>query len=124
MTAPSIAISIIIPVYNGGESFRKCLASIRESLRCPSEVIVVSDGDTDGSWQIAEAFGAKVYRLPSSRGPARARNVGASSARGDILFFEDEKNQQESLRLLRLQDKQSQQNPTTKHEKNSNLFSV
>ena len=89
MTAPSITISIVIPVYNGGESFRKCLASIRESLRCPSEVIVVSDGDTDGSWQVAEAFGAKVFRLPSPGGPAGARNLGASFARGDILFFVD-----------------------------------
>lgn len=89
MKVNSITISIVIPVYNGGESFRKCLASIRESKRSPDEVIVVSDGDTDGSWQVAESFGAKVFRLPSSGGPARARNVGASSACGDILFFMD-----------------------------------
>ena len=49
MTTSSIGISIVIPVYNGGDSFRKCLASINESLRLPDEVVVVSDGDTDGS---------------------------------------------------------------------------
>ncbi|MGF1519484.1 MAG: glycosyltransferase family 2 protein [Nodosilinea sp.] len=82
-------ISVIIPVYNGGEAFRRCLASIRSSLRVPDEVIVVADGDTDGSWQVAEAFGARVIRLPSAGGPARARNLGAQVAQGDTLFFVD-----------------------------------
>lgn len=79
----------MIPVYNGGESFRHCLASINESVLPPDEVIVVCDGDTDGSWQIAEAFGAKVLQLPMSGGPARARNLGAKAAQSDLLFFID-----------------------------------
>jgi len=85
----SLSISLVIPVYNGGESFRKCLTSIAASHRPADEVIVVSDGDTDGSWQVAAAFGTKVLRLPHSTGPARARNIGAQAARGDILFFVD-----------------------------------
>ncbi len=89
MKVSSITISIVIPVYNGGESFSKCLASIRDSLSPMDEVIVVSDGDTDGSWEVAQAFGAKVFRLPTPGGPARARNVGAKAAQGDILFFVD-----------------------------------
>ena len=82
-------ISIVIPVYNGGENFHKCLASIRDSLRPPDEIIVVADGDTDGSWQVANAFGAKVLRFPSPGGPARARNLGAKAAQTDIIFFMD-----------------------------------
>ena len=82
-------MSVIIPVYNGGESFRQCLSSLGQSSRPPDEVIVVSDGDTDGSWQVAEAWGAKVFRYETSGGPARARNRGASLATGDILFFVD-----------------------------------
>ena len=89
MKTSSSSISIVIPVYNGGEDFRRCLASIQESRRLPDEVIVVSDGDTDGSWRVAEAFGAKVLRLPTPGGPARARNLGARAAQGDILFFVD-----------------------------------
>ncbi|MEM8613035.1 MAG: glycosyltransferase family 2 protein [Cyanobacteria bacterium P01_H01_bin.105] len=84
-----IKISLVIPVYNGGESFRVCLNSISRSHCLPDELIVVSDGDTDGSWAVAEAFGAKVFRLPSSQGPAHARNVGAKAATGDIIFFVD-----------------------------------
>ena len=85
----SISVSIVIPVFNGGDAFRECLASIQQSIRVPDEVIVVSDGDTDGSWRVAEAFGATVSRLPISSGPARARNVGATMATGDIVFFVD-----------------------------------
>ncbi|MDV3352101.1 glycosyltransferase family 2 protein [Leptolyngbyaceae cyanobacterium CCMR0082] len=85
----SINISVVIPVYNGGEGFYECLASIKQSLRVPDEIVVVSDGDTDGSWQVAKNFGAMVLRLPQSGGPARARNIGAQTAHGDIIFFMD-----------------------------------
>jgi cellulose synthase/poly-beta-1,6-N-acetylglucosamine synthase-like glycosyltransferase len=55
----------------------------------PLEVIVVADGDSDGSWRLAEEFGAKALRIPTCGGPARARNLGARAAQGDILFFVD-----------------------------------
>ncbi|MBM3860956.1 MAG: glycosyltransferase [Verrucomicrobia bacterium] len=79
--------SVIVPVHNGGEKFRRCLESIRTAS--PSELIVVADGDSDGSWRAAEAFGAKVIRLPEAGGPARARNAGARAAQGDVLVFLD-----------------------------------
>jgi glycosyltransferase involved in cell wall biosynthesis len=82
-------VSIVIPVHNGGESFRRCLLKLAEASPAPYEVIVVADGDSDGSWQLAEDFGAQVIRLPMSGGPARARNVGAKAAMGEILFFVD-----------------------------------
>lgn len=84
-----LSISVVIPVYNGGESFRRCLDSLKQSSRQPDEVIVVADGDTDGSCQTAKDFGAKVFRYDSAGGPARARNRGAQMAQGDILFFID-----------------------------------
>ncbi|MEQ9371492.1 MAG: glycosyltransferase family 2 protein [Coleofasciculus chthonoplastes F3-SA18-01] len=82
-------ISVIIPVYNGGEAFRRCLSSLAQASPQPLEVIVVADGDTDGSGQFAQDFGAKVIRVPTSGGPAKARNLGAKAASGDILFFVD-----------------------------------
>ena len=90
-TDPSrqISISVVIPVFNGGTSFRRCLESLKSSKVQPDEVIVVSDGDTDGSWRVAESFGLQVIRLQSSRGPAHARNVGAEAAKSDVLFFVD-----------------------------------
>lgn len=84
-----LTISVIIPVYNGGASFRHCLSSLAEAVPPPSEVIVVADGDTDGSWLRSQEFGAKVLRIPTCGGPARARNLGAHAAKSDILFFVD-----------------------------------
>lgn len=85
-----VTLSVIVPVYNGGESFRQCLKSLTALNPLPMELIVVSDGDTDGSWQMAQGFGAQVIRLAtSSGGPARPRNIGALQAKGDYLFFVD-----------------------------------
>jgi glycosyltransferase involved in cell wall biosynthesis len=85
-----VTISVVVPVYNGGEAFRQCLGSLVALDPPPLEIIVVADGDTDGSWQVAEEFGARVIRLPvSSGGPARPRNIGALQAKGKYVFFVD-----------------------------------
>lgn len=84
-----LVISAIVPVYNGGGNFRLCLSSVKHAVPPPDEIIVVADGDTDGSWCIAEEFEVKVLRIPTPEGPARARNLGGQTARGDILFFID-----------------------------------
>lgn len=82
-------ISIIIPVHNGGQDFRLCLTGVSNAKPAPYEVIVVADGCTDGSIQTAQEFGARLIELSQPEGPARARNLGAQNARGDILFFVD-----------------------------------
>lgn len=82
-------VSIVIPVHNGGENFRYCLSSLKQFIPASVEVIVVVDGGTDQSEQLAQEFGAKVLKFSSAGGPARARNQGASVAQGEILFFLD-----------------------------------
>ncbi|MGB3532883.1 MAG: glycosyltransferase [Microcoleaceae cyanobacterium] len=88
-SASNLTISVVIPVYNGGDKFKRCLQSLAKTTLKPNEVIVVADGDTDGSWLVAESFGAKVIRLPETGGPARACNRGAKAAKSDILLFID-----------------------------------
>ncbi|MEM8502649.1 MAG: glycosyltransferase [Cyanobacteria bacterium P01_D01_bin.1] len=82
------ALSIVIPVHNGGESFRKSLISISK-WRADAEVIIVADGESDGSWRLVEEYGFKLILLPECGGPARARNIGARAASADLLFFTD-----------------------------------
>jgi len=53
------------------------------------EIVVVADGEGDGSWRIAEEFNVKVLRIAGPQGPTHARNRGAQIARGEILFFVD-----------------------------------
>ncbi|TLY35710.1 MAG: glycosyltransferase [Nitrospirae bacterium] len=88
-SSAELTISIIVPVYNGGANFRRCLVSLLEALPPPTEIIVVADGDTDGSGELAKEFGAQVLRFPSPGGPGRARNLGARAAESDLLFFVD-----------------------------------
>ena len=89
MNPSPLTIAVIVPVYNGGENFRASLDSIRRAIPPPDELIVVGDGDTDGSSQYAEAAGISVHRFPAPGGPGRARNLGASRAKSSILFFVD-----------------------------------
>jgi len=83
-------VSVIIPVYNGGSQLRLCLEALRSSCCSDWECIVVDDGSTDSSVQVACNLGARVACTSRPRlGPAIARNLGASLARGDILLFVD-----------------------------------
>lgn len=82
-------VSIIIPVYNANRYIAKCLSAIALSSYSSFEVIVVDDGSTDDSSEIARKTGATVLKLSSQSGPAAARNFGSKEARGDILLFVD-----------------------------------
>lgn len=83
-------ISVIVPVHNGGDLFRRCLAALQETLYESWECIVVEDGSTDDTVEIAYAFGVRLISgLRRRVGPAQARNIGAQVARGEILFFVD-----------------------------------
>jgi len=55
-------VSIVIPVHNGGNSFRKCLASVQAFVPSGVEVIVVVDGGSDDSAKVAEQAGVKVIK--------------------------------------------------------------
>lgn len=83
------AVSVIIPVYNAENYLRVCLEHLRRSVGVDYECIVVDDGSTDKSGEIAREFGTTVLKTDGQRGPAFARNLGASKASSDILFFLD-----------------------------------
>jgi GT2 family glycosyltransferase len=78
-----LSISVIVPVFNGGDALKRCLRSIAESDEAPLECIVVDDGSTDGSERLA------TLSTGGRRGPAAARNMGARHACGDLLVFVD-----------------------------------
>ena len=82
-------ISIVVPVHNGAAYLAACLRGAQELRPAPLECIVVDDGSTDGSAQIAREAGALVVSSPGRRGPAYARNLGARTACGEIVLFVD-----------------------------------
>ncbi len=85
----AIFASIIIPVRNGGATIARCLEAALASRYEDFEVIVVDDGSDDCSVEIIKTFPCRLIRLPAPSGASRARNVGASHGRGEILLFTD-----------------------------------
>jgi glycosyltransferase involved in cell wall biosynthesis len=84
------AISVLIPVHNGAATLGKCLEALAQSRGTDWECIVVDDGCTDQSPEIASAWGARVVRTGAVPvGPAKARTVGASAASAPLLCFVD-----------------------------------
>ena len=82
-------ISVIIPVYNSPEQLGECLRALSLSSVAPLECIVVDDGSTDDTAEVARASDVTVISAPTHSGPACARNLGARSAQGEILLFLD-----------------------------------
>jgi glycosyltransferase involved in cell wall biosynthesis len=80
---------VVIPAYNASRTLGVCLRSLTASDTQPFEVIVVDDGSTDKTVEMASSFGAKVLSTGGRRGPAKARNLGAREATGEIVFFVD-----------------------------------
>ena len=82
-------ISVVIPIRNGAEFLTRCLASLKASTTSALEYLVVDDGSSDHSCQIAQDWGATVFRMQGKTGPAAARNLAASHAKGEVLLFLD-----------------------------------
>jgi glycosyltransferase involved in cell wall biosynthesis len=87
-------VSFVVPVRNDAVRLETCLRSISRNSQRPGqiEIIVVDNGSTDGSPDVARRFGAFVITATSGR-VAELRNLGASHAKADILAFVDADNE-------------------------------
>lgn len=83
-------VSVIVPVYNGEDFLANALESINQQNYEPLEIIIVDDGSTDDSAQIAKSFAGVHYTYQNNCGPAAARNTGLKLARGEIIAFLDQ----------------------------------
>jgi glycosyltransferase involved in cell wall biosynthesis len=83
-------ISVVIAVYNGAKFLAAALNSVMRQTHPPHEVIVVDDGSTDASPDIATGFGPPIRVLRCAhRGGASALNAGIAEASGELLAFID-----------------------------------
>ena len=84
-------VSVIIPVYNYDRYLGEAIASVLSQTHQYLEVIVVDDGSTDQSGEVARSFGGRgvryCHQVHAGIGPAR--NKGVELARGDFLAFLD-----------------------------------
>lgn len=79
-------ISVVMPVFNGASFIGDAITSILAQAERPLEIVVVDDGSTDDSSEIAESFGetVRVIRQANS-GHVAARNRGFAAVRGEYV---------------------------------------
>jgi glycosyltransferase involved in cell wall biosynthesis len=87
----ALTVSVVIPTYNRAGYLCQALNSVFRQSLPPWEVIVVDDGSTDETADIARSYGLRVryVRHSQNRGISAARNTGISMARGDIIAWLD-----------------------------------
>jgi glycosyltransferase involved in cell wall biosynthesis len=82
--------SVIIPAFNAAGTLAATIRSCLDQTPRPCEVIVVDDGSTDATREVARGFSGDVrLETVSNGGVARARNTGAAVASGEALVFLD-----------------------------------
>lgn len=87
-------VSVIVPIYNVEKYLEKCLDSLVNQTLKDIEIILVNDGSTDNSGQIAKEYVSKykekiVYLEKQNGGLSDARNYGLEYAKGDYISFVD-----------------------------------
>ena len=88
MDTPRTVVSVVIPCYNQGHYLEEAMTS---AVSGPHrvEVIVVDDGSTDNTPQVAARHPGVRYVRQENRGLAAARNRGLAEATGDLVIFLD-----------------------------------
>lgn len=90
---PQPQVSVIVPVYNQEQYLEECISSIRRQTLAEWECIIVNDGSSDSSGEIARRFSEEDSRIrcfeQENRGVSSARNLGMRHASGRYLCFVD-----------------------------------
>jgi glycosyltransferase involved in cell wall biosynthesis len=83
-------VSVIIPNYNHADYLPNAIDSVLQQVYEPVEVIVVDDGSTDHSGQVAARYGSHIHYIwQENRGLSAARNTGLRAAKGEYIALLD-----------------------------------
>jgi glycosyltransferase involved in cell wall biosynthesis len=89
MTGPeSPRVAAIVPAYNEQVTLADVLAALR-SVPAVGEILVVSDGSTDRTVEVARGMGVKAIHLRENHGKGRAMAVGVAHTAAEYLLFVD-----------------------------------
>ncbi len=94
-------LSVVLPAKSESAAIGHTVTAIRR-LYPRAEVIVINDGSTDDTAQLAEAAGARVVTHPYSQGNGAAIKTGARAAQGDVIVFMDADGQHDPADIARL----------------------
>ena len=82
-------VSAVVAAYNSQRFLGETIESILNQTYGPLELIVVDDGSTDGTAEVAKSYPAVRYIHQTNLGPSAARNSGIQAAKGEYLAFSD-----------------------------------
>ena len=89
-----LSISVIIPAYNQAQYLAIAIQSVLDQTFDDYEIIVIDDGSTDNTREIAQSFGEKIrYICQTNKGLAGARNAGIVQATGEYIALLDSDDQ-------------------------------
>ncbi len=97
----TIKISVIIPCYNESQTIGRLINNI-SNIYPDFEIIVINDGSTDDTYEVAKGAGAHVHSHPYNIGNGAAVKSGIRHAKGDILVFMDGDGQHDPKDIGRL----------------------
>jgi glycosyltransferase involved in cell wall biosynthesis len=86
----SVDLSVVICSLNGAAGVDRCLRALAVQKDAELQVIVIDDGSTDATSEVAREHGVTVIRHEINRGLAAARNTGVSVASAPIVAFLDD----------------------------------
>jgi glycosyltransferase involved in cell wall biosynthesis len=95
-------VSIVVPAFNEEEGLGQVLAGIEDWRRQGAEVIVVDDGSTDHTAEIAQKQGVRLIRHRVNKGYGAALKAGIRAARGEIIVTLDSDGQHDPCDIRRL----------------------
>ena len=81
-------VSVVVCAYNAGDTLDDCLDSLGRLHYPDFEVIVVNDGSSDATGDIARRYPVRLIEVPNG-GLSAARNIGLSAATGEIVAYTD-----------------------------------
>ncbi len=82
-------VSVVIPAFDSERFIGEAIESVLAQTYSPVELIVVDDGSSDRSAEVAGAYPEATVIVQENSGPSAARNRGAAAARGEFLAFHD-----------------------------------
>ena len=82
-------VSVVVAARNAGHTLKQCLDSLARLNYPDYEIILVDDGSTDATPDIASRYERVGYSRQNTMGLAMARNVGIAAAQGEIVAFID-----------------------------------
>ena len=105
-------ISVVLPTYNVAQYLEQCLESVAAQTYRNIEVIIIIDGATDGSYEIAQEFCKTDSRFSvywqENAGSGPARNNGLAHCQGELVMFVDPDDWIEPELLEKLYEAQSE----------------